>query len=190
MYYSIYKNVRNDAWNCLIDHGIDRLPVDVLKIARDCNIRVIKNCHVDILQPEEDAKAFFYEQKWYIIYNENNDVSVTRFAIAHELGHIFLGHDLTHAKYENVREFGKKSKAEQQSDIFATRLLCPACIIMNLGITSAEEISDTCRVPLKVARIRAHRMKELYKKNKFFSNDLEKAVFENFRDYVSQQTEK
>ena len=189
MYYRIYTNIRDSAWQCLVDHGIDRLPVDILKIARACDIRVIKNSDVNDLLPGEDAKSYYDNKRWIIIYNDANDTAASRFAIAHELGHIFLGHALTYAKYENVREFGKKPKAEQQADMFAMRLLCPACIIMKFNLNSPDEISRACRVPLPVAKIRSERMAALCKKNKFFTNSLEARVYDNFKEYPSHSTD-
>ena len=184
MFYATYKNIRDSAWLCLLDNNIDSLPVDVLKIARAAKIRVIQNSRVNELLPGEDAKTYYDGEQWIIIYNDLNDTVVSRFAIAHELGHILLGHATTHTKFANVREFGKKPKAEQQADMFALRLLCPACVLMRLGLRSAEDISICCRVPLSQAEQRSERMKELYKKNKFLTNNLEIQVYSNFQEYL------
>ena len=167
-----------------MNNNIDRLPVDVLKIARASDVKVIKNSDVNDLLPDEEAKTYYDGKKFIIIYNDLNDTVISRFAIAHELGHIFLGHTTTHTKYANVREFGKKPKAEQQADMFALRLLCPACVLMQMGIRSAEDISLSCRVPLSCAEIRSERMKELYKRNRFLTSDLEKQVFNNFKTFL------
>lgn len=190
MYYAIYKGIRDGAWLCLLSNKIDRLPVNVLKIAREANIKVVRNSDVDDLLPDEEAKTYYDGKKFIIIYNDLNDTVVSRFAIAHELGHIFLGHITTHTKFANVREFGKKPKAEQQADMFALRLLCPACVMMKLGMRSAEDISLSCRIPIEHAKIRSERMKALYKKNKFFTSDLEKQIYYNFTDYVVEMTTK
>ena len=64
MYYKIYKDIRNAAWQCLLDFEIDTLPVDVLKIAKVAGIRVIKNSVVKILKDEEKARQW----KLLIIY--------------------------------------------------------------------------------------------------------------------------
>lgn len=185
MYYKIYTDIRDAAWQCLIDNNIDSLPVDVLKIARQSNIDVKKNSRIKILLPDEYAKAFYNGEKWIIVYNDRNDVPVSRFAIAHELGHILLGHVKTYAKYATIEDIGIKPKAENQADTFALRLLCPACIIAELDLHTPEEISAFCRVPTHWAQKRSDRMKELYKKNKFFSNNLEIEIRKNFNIYLS-----
>lgn len=184
MYYKIYTDIRDAAWQCLIDNNIDSLPVDVLKIARQSNIDVKKNSRIKILLPDEYAKAFYNGEKWIIVYNDRNDVPLSRFAIAHELGHILLGHVKTYAKYATIEDIGIKPKAENQADMFALRLLCPACVLMQMGISSADDISSYCRIPHSCAEQRSKRMNELNKRNKFYQSDLEKQVYTNFSGYI------
>ena len=98
MYYAIYKDVRNSSWQCLLDFKLTKLPIDILKITRLAGIKVIRNSIVDDLLPGENGKAYFDGKWWRIIYNDLNSTELSRFTIAHELGHIFLGHELTHKK--------------------------------------------------------------------------------------------
>ena len=184
MYYSIYKNVRNDSWQCLLDSEISSLPVDVLSIARKAGVKVIKNSILNELSPGEAAKTYHDGDGWFIIYDNKNPTEVSRFAIAHELGHIFLGHATTFGKYSNLREFGKKPKSEQQADLFAIRLLSPACVLMGLGIRSSEDIARFCRMPREFAEARSKRMKKLYEIDMFFTDPLEVELFNNFKDYI------
>ena len=190
MFYAIYKNLRDAAWQCLIDCKIDKLPVDVLKIAEQCNVYVIKNSHVDELRPNEDARTYCNGNKWVIIFNDKNDSETSRFAIAHELGHILLGHEKTYVQYSSMEQFLKKPKSEQQADMFALRLLCPACIIAALDLHSSDDIYSYCRVPLSRAEQRSERMKELYKRKKFFKSEIEKQVYTCFQEYIKTEKEK
>lgn len=184
MYYAIYKNVRDSAWQCLIDYKIDKLPVDVLKIAELCNVHVIRDSQVHELKPGEDARTYCNGKKWIIIFNDKNNSYTSRFAIAHELGHILLGHEKAYVKYSGMEQFNKKPKSEQQADMFALRLLCPACILAQMRLISAEDISIYCGVPLSRAEQRSERMKELYIRNKFFTSNLEMQVHNNFQEYL------
>lgn len=184
MYYAIYKNLRDAAWQCLIDRKIDRLPVDVLKIAEEYNVHVIRNSLVNELKPNEDARTYCNGNKWIIIFNDKNSSETSRFAIAHELGHILLGHVKTYAKYATIEDIGIKPKAENQADTFALRLLCPACVLMQMGISSADDISSYCRIPHSCAEQRSKRMNELNKRNKFYKSDLEKQIYTNFSGYI------
>ncbi len=187
MYYSIYKNIRNSSWQCLVDNKIDRLPVDILKIAKNCNIHIKKNSQINELLPHEEAKTYYDGNTWIIIYNDLNDLYVSRFAIAHELGHIFLGHEKALGKYANVEEFGKKPKSEQQADLFALRLLCPSCVLMQLNLHSAQEICNACHIPVSWAEKRSVRMSKLYKNNKFYTDPLEVKVSENFLKFYKSK---
>ncbi len=187
MYYGLYKNLRDAAWKCLADFKIDSLPVDVLKITRAAGIRVIKNSDVHDLLPDERGKAYYNGVNWFVIYDDSQSVEASRFTIAHELGHIFLGHALKHAQYSNVQEFGTKPKAEEQADAFAIRLLCPSAVIMMLDIQDAESIAKYCRIPLSHAKIRAKRMQTLRRRNMFFTDPMETAMFENFKAYIEHE---
>ena len=186
MYYGLFKDIRESAWKCLLEFEIDSLPVDILKITRKAGISVVKNSSVGDLMPNEYAKSYFNGHRWIVIYDDTNPVEVSRFAIAHELGHFFLGHDMTHTRYKDAKQFGKRPKAEQQADMFAIRLLAPACVIKELDLHTAEDISKYCGIPLNVARDRAKRMKTLYTRNMFFTDPLEKAVYDEFYSYLKR----
>lgn len=181
MYYAIYQNVRNSAWQCLLDFQINSLPVDILKIATEANIHVIKNSLIHDLLPGERGKAYFNGWKWIIIYDDLQPTVVSRFTLAHELGHIFLGHHLAYIKYSEIQEFQNAGKAEKQANAFAQRLLCPACVLWGLNLHTADEIAQHCRVPLDIAQARAQQMKVLYEREKFLTNPMEKAVYNNFQ---------
>ena len=187
MYYAIYKNIRDSAWKCLLDFNITELPVSVLKIARAANVKVIRNTIALTLSKGELGKVLTDGKDWIIIYDDTKPVDVCRFTIAHELGHIFLGHNMAYAKYSHLKQFDKKPKSEQQADMFAMRLLCPACILWALNIKEASDIATYCKVPDNIATIRAKRMKELYERNKFLSNPLEKEVYKNFNYSLPQE---
>ena len=190
MYYGLYQNIRDCAWKCLYDFEIDSLPVDVLKITRATGIRVIKNSAVNDLLPGERGKAYFNGVRWFIIYDDTQPIEFSRFTIAHELGHIFLGHALTHAQYANVQSFGTKPKTEDQADKFALRLLCPACVLNTLDIYDDEDIARRCKIPLSQAKKRAKRRKELRERNKFFTDPMEQKVFDNFKAYIDAELSK
>ena len=183
-YYGRYQSVRNNAWLCLLDFGIDSLPVDVLSIARQAGIRVIKNCDVGVLSPGESGIALFDGDSWFIVYDENLTTSMARYTLAHELGHIFLGHDLICDSEWGIRRFSKKPVSEQQADMFATRLLCPACILWGMNLRSAKDIELMCHIPPAIAQARAKRMTELYKRNMFLKSDLECRVYANFQNQI------
>lgn len=190
MYYAVYKGIRDSAWKCLLDFHIDTLPVDVLKIAFSAGIRVIRNSMVNDLLPGERGKVYYDGETWIIIYDDLQPTVVSRFTVAHELGHIFLGHELQRLKYADVEEFKRKPKSEQQADQFALRLLCPACVLCGLDLHTTDEIADICRVPHDAAKIRAERMELLYERSKFLTSSLEREVYENFEEFIKKMNQK
>lgn len=182
--YGIYQNIRDSAWRCLIDFKIDRLPIDVLKIATAANVRVIQNSKIDLLRPQDYGRCYYDGEYWYIVYDDRASIERSRFTVAHELGHIFLGHHMQYAKYSHIQEIKRMPVAEKQANSFATRLLCPACVLWKLNINTAEDLSAICKVDISVAQERMKRLKELYSRNRFFTSPLEKEVFLGFDDYI------
>lgn len=184
MIYGRYKNLREGAWICLRDYKIDRLPVDVLKIAKGAGIKVIKNSDVRELLPSESGLSYYDGKQWYIVYDNENSVVRSRFTVAHELGHIFLGHEIRKGYLARKSDVGDKPAIEREADMFAGRVLCPSCVLWGLNLHTAEEISKACRVSLASAQIRAARMEILYKRNKFLISPLEREVYKNFENYI------
>lgn len=186
MYYGLYSNVRNSAWQCLIDFNVSNLPVDVMKIARLAGVYVVKNSKVNMLREKEHGRSFFDGETWITVYNDDDSEEITRFAIAHELGHFFLGHALAYAKYADKKEFSKKPHAEQEADMFALRLLCPACVIRDLNITDAEDIARICEIPHLWAERRFRRLRELNQRRKYFTSPVECEVYNRFNTFLSE----
>jgi len=180
--YGIYKNVRNAAWQCLIDYGISSLPVDLLKIANSAGIKIIKNSEVGLLSGNESGACIFDNDIWYLVYDDEATLGRRRVAIAHEMGHIFLGHEM----FLDLRSTfsSRKPQSEIQADAFASRLLAPSCILWSLDLHTAEEIAEVCSISIAEAKKRAERMVILYERDKFLTSSLEIAVFEQFEGFI------
>ena len=185
--YGHYCSIRNGAWEVLIDYKVDRLPVSVVGIANAANIDVVKNSDVDILKGGELGVSILDGSKWAIIYDDTRPKEQIRFTIAHELGHIFLGHPLKSGYH--ARTFDKnRPDIERDADKFAARLLCPACVLWALNLHTADEIKAVCNVSYTAAKIRAERMEQLYARNKFLTSPLEKKIYINFKNYIDEYT--
>lgn len=189
MNYGRYRNVRNAAWQCLLDFEINSLPVRLKPITERCGIRVIADRHVHVLGPTDYGKALAIRDKWYIVIDDTRPMSDYRYTIAHELGHIFLGHITTEGCNDfalRYQCFDKKPPTETQADAFATRLLCPAIVLHMMNLTTPEAIMTACQVPLAIAAERAKRMAVLNERNKFLTHPLERKVYENFKKHTEQ----
>lgn len=110
-----------------------------------------------------------------------------RFTIAHELGHILLGHELSDGFGHFRTASDKRPAAERQADEFAARLLAPACVLWALDVYSAEDIAALCDISFTAAQFRAERMMVLRERGKFLTSPLEQQVFEIFQPWIEQQ---
>ena len=185
--YGAYKNARDIAWRVLIDFHITSLPVSVISICNRAGIQVIKNSDVNELERGEAAASLLDGARWYIIYDDAMPNGRCRFTVAHELGHIFQGHPLANGRYARTID-KSRPEVERQADIFASRLLAPACVLWGLGLHTPEEIVKACDISMQAARIRAGRMELLYSRKKFLTSPLERKVYEQFKPFIQSQT--
>lgn len=186
MIYGKYQYARDAAWQCLIDYCISSLPINILKLAKAMKIKVVKNSAVHKLKPDESGRSFFSNNQWVIVYNDLEPIQRCRFTIAHEIGHIVLGHKLKDGHYTRTFDLTKPA-VEQEADIFASRLLAPACVLWALDLHTSQEIAQLCDISHQAAEIRAERMEILNRRNKFLLSPLERQVYKNFEKFINKQ---
>ncbi|GAB5082679.1 hypothetical protein Osc1_18540 [Hominimerdicola sp. 21CYCFAH17_S] len=172
MNYGIYKEARNASWHCLIECKIDSLPVQLNIICKHFNVKILKNSDVEeaFKLNDERGKVIISNNEAYIIVDDSKPISVQRYTIAHELGHILIG----------------QGASEYQAERFAIGVLAPACVLWALEAYEPIEIAKICNISMQSASIRAERMKVLLKRNKFLTSNLERQVFEQFKDFIDR----
>ncbi len=69
--------------------------------------------------------------------------------------------------------------------MFAIRLLAPACVLHEIGALTAEEIMQVCNISYSAASIRAERMQELMRRNKWYADPLERQVKKQFQVFIN-----
>lgn len=181
--YGKYKNVRNAAWQVLIDYNVNKLPIKVTDIVKKSNIKLLNNSDCKFLKNNQLGVSIHIDNDWYIIIDDTMKIERIRFTIAHELGHIFLGHEsLLHRTPNSI--FIEKPEEETEADMFAARLLAPACVLWGLDLHTPEEIAKVCNISYTAAIYRANRMEILYKRNMFLTSNLEKQVYSNFSEFI------
>lgn len=198
MDYSKYQKSRDLSWQILIDHGITQLPVKVSGICKAKQIKVtsyekggklIKDC--GLFQNTVNSDGFTFGRM--IFYNEQCTVPRQRFTVAHELGHILLHNG---GGMYNREPSANDSPIEQEANVFASRLLAPACVLWGIGVTSAQQISEICNISMQSAEFRFKRLAELFEREKqfirkyhkscFLLSPLERAVYHQFSDYINR----
>lgn len=183
--YGIYKKARNASWQALIDNKIDGLPVDVVKVVNSNGIRLLKDSQAHELRSGEAGISVFDGTQWFIVYDDLLPLGRKRFTVAHELGHIFLGHPLV-AGFHARTTGGNIPQTENEANIFASRFLAPACVLWGLNVRTAADIAQICEISAEAAGIRAKRMTELYKRNMFLTSPLERQVYGQFEDFIER----
>lgn len=88
LYYKDYQNARDLAWNILIKENISELPVNVVSLCKQLGIKVKYYIPLD----GNDGDCIIIKNTHYMLINKNCSKQRKRFTIAHELGHILLGH--------------------------------------------------------------------------------------------------
>lgn len=185
MDYGKYKQARNASWQCIIDYGINHLPVKINTIIRQSeNIKLCKNSLADMLPDGKSGMTIYKNGVFYIIYNDLDSHARCRFSIAHELGHIFLGHVLVDAPEYKI--FSCSNDEESAANVFARGLLAPACILHEIGALSADQIKQVCDISYSAASIRVERMAELERRNKYYLSPTERQVREQFLPFIQE----
>ena len=183
MNYGQYKNARNASWRCLIDYKVNSLPVKVSWIAKQADITLLKDSVANLLSKNESGTTLMQNDKLYIIYADEQSPQRCRFTIAHELGHIFLGHLFN----DSGNGFATIDDAEHSANIFARDLLAPACVLHELQTINAAAIANLCDISLEAATYRAERMAELERRNAFYLHPLERRVKEQFAEFINKR---
>lgn len=135
-----YYKATNAAYDLLTDQDLLEIPVNLN------NIILLYNKHTRLMTYAQIAARFnmtlsqyksivpsefgftMKQSGWnYILYNEEKGYYTNRFTIAHEIGHIALGHRID------------DSIARREANCFARNLLCPIPFIDALNITNLSD---------------------------------------------------
>lgn len=180
MNYKKYKQSRDLVWEILIREGITELPVNVVSLCRKMGIRV----QYYTPQDDNDGCSTILLGTPRIFVSNRRSPERQRFTIAHELGHILLGHIGGGVALVNREPSPTDNPIEHEANVFASRLLAPACVLWGLDLHDATDIARVCRISMQAAAYRAQRMEELYRRNNFLLHPLERRVYQQFWPYI------
>ena len=194
-YYKNYQTARDAAWKVLIECGISELPVFPSAICRHYGWKLadyktgeasIKLLGLSELSKKTDGFCAVTARYTYIFFDSTLPSGRRRFTIAHEIGHLILGHvGKGMATVENREPTGSERAEERQANQFAARLLAPACVLHEIGANTPEQIQKLCGLSLQAAQFRAERMQELERRQRFYLSPLEQQVIKQFESYIA-----
>ena len=203
--YSLYKWSRDPARQVLIDFQITRLPVQVSGICMRQGIRLYSIAQARSFLCQQDlwveaaklsALSVYAGAQWYILYDRAALKSGhVRFAAAHELGHIFLGHRTERLNdsaifraRSNTGDFNLNAREEEEraADLFAARLLAPLSILDALDADTPEMIAYACGLPEAAAKERAERLALARRGGQPSDNPLERQLQVQFSDFIRE----
>ncbi len=193
MKYRLYQQARNLSWEVIRDCKINCFPVNLGAICRHYEIKTIPYSKftlwdmVDPLAKKGDGFSLKFEEQYYIIFNDYvNNLGRIRFTIAHEVGHILLGHVESITFYRNSEIDSNTNEEEAQANIFARDLLMPAAVLSALHVHSPKEIATLCNISMQSAGIRAQRLAVLNKRGCFQMHPLERGAVKEFAPYIEK----
>lgn len=206
---TISQTKRNEIKNvviCALNHAnVPYLPVDVKKICKSYEyIRLIpfsvqmkhrKMTYEEVIAQcqTKDACADYYASKdKYIIYYNDIDKIVFissnryRWSIAHELGHILLGH---HKISDKTRIFRfnlsdeEYNQFEEEADYFAQLLLVPHAALLGFKIKTSNHLQVMCKISAPASRRRYYEYME-WKSHLSAEDQYDKRVFLYYFNFI------
>lgn len=196
--YTRYQEARNASWRTLIKYSDGTLPVNVEKIARELDITILPMPKEDPSDPlsqlisqlePSPCKILQIDRHWHLFISAQLSSASRRFCIAHALGHILLRHAC--ASYNpKIRYFQSETNPgdlqlqgndrEIDADIFALRLLAPACAVR----LNPDILLKMCGLPPTAELTRFERIMLLNDRAAYFTHPLEKAAEVKFTPFV------
>ncbi|MBU5627396.1 ImmA/IrrE family metallo-endopeptidase [Oscillibacter sp. MSJ-2] len=191
--YGKYTGARDASWQCLLDCQISSLPVQVNELGGRLGIRLYK--YTVNREPIIEAGLGAYlaadgfslqapSGQLMVFFNDRYSHHRIRFTVAHEYGHILLGHMGHIVCPHGALLSSPDPKKERDANVFASRLLAPACVLWGCGAQTAEEIAQLCDISKDAAQVRAQRMQLLRRRNAWLRSPLERSVFTQFQPYI------
>ena len=182
MNYKDYQNSRDLSWKILLQERVSELPVKISRLCRQMGIEVYQYTPND----DNDGYCTIIGGKPRIYISDRCLPQRQRFSCAHELGHILLGH-VNEEELVNREPDPKDNPIEQAANVFAARILAPACVLWALDARTPKEIAALCDISHQSAKFRAERMELLYKRGMFLSHPLERAVYQQFTGFIQKR---
>ncbi|MCI8342077.1 MAG: ImmA/IrrE family metallo-endopeptidase [Firmicutes bacterium] len=128
-----------------------------------------------------------FEERKTILYSDSLSYSESNLVIAHEIGHIVLGHTANGAIIGKINNLKTYNKQEQEADIFALEVLSPSPVLAEIKVHSPIEISCITGIPLHKAEKAAV---EVSKEENVKCFGIKRELIEMFRPFIEKNLPK
>lgn len=150
---SDYFKATNSAYDTLIKYKVFSFPVNPTRIIQQLDW-VALHTYYDLIERRGFSRVSFLDffassefgftaknkTHYIIFYNEQKDQAIIRFTLAHELGHVILGHTVD------------GDKENKEANCFARNLLCPIPVITEMGLHAEVQYVKAFNVSERMAR--------------------------------------
>ena len=196
-----YKEANNKADKFLLDDGMEALPFKPLKCLKEMAIKVEsyqslaerKGCTVkdicEIFKSKDATTLYLAKSKRFIVlYNNAPSQKRINWTLAHELGHIILGHfELLEEKGITTDDLSEELALllDKEADAFAGEVLAPSFILFTKRCITPAAIMAACNISLTAASIKSSYLSKLDRY--YFSKTEHKLikVFEEAEKYMA-----
>lgn len=188
-----FEEIKREVAFFLEDRDVRSVPIDVFGLARKLNIKykflseslLKRNKSLYTLNFSDINAAQHYDKEnnrvALLINDIGNYYNNQRFSMAHEIGHIVLGHDV------------QSETNEAEANFFANQLLVPSALLLNLSsqeldnenLTAIFGVShDTLNIAIRNVRKRKAKFnKEYYEYEKIVINLLNDSLIDKIKKY-------
>ncbi|WP_418427947.1 ImmA/IrrE family metallo-endopeptidase [Anaerotruncus massiliensis (ex Liu et al. 2021)] len=186
------SGITKTAWRVLLDTRIERFPVRPTEIARKNDILVFeysdymrttgRSCEEVFTRYGKDGFTQLIGGKYTVFYNHCSSPARCRWTLAHELGHIFLGHITEQCP--TLSRGVVKDFLDIQADNFAARLLCPEAIAHFCAVRSEEELRGLFDISKQAAKARWRDLSER-RRSAFRLEREEELLLNQFQPFIA-----
>jgi Zn-dependent peptidase ImmA (M78 family) len=144
----------------------------------------------DLAAFDPDAGVLSLKESTFVAANEvladPPERARARFTIAHEFGHVFLGHKRTRHRNISGRKIEQIAapiiRDEADADRFAAAFLAPAHLIENPLLLSARNVADRFGLGLTASTIRLETLQRIYRRAHGIPRPIPNSIYEFLAD--------
>ena len=151
------NRVKNKVLALVVDLHISCLPIDLDQVMNGLLVKPLSFSVAQsrgvIIPPGIEGFTVIRQKpnarpQYLLVYQDDTSFERLRWTLAHEIGHIVLGH---------MEKISTKSGElmEAEANYFAKELLMPLPVLARIGARSAADIGRVCGVSYEAAQIRA-----------------------------------